>query len=106
MFIADISNSAILQNDIRFAIVETFAREEIGIAYMDRLTTLKKEGGDDAEPAGAASVPAILGTDAGNGPLKQPRRRRASKPRSRLERLDTVQKAKRHVQLPFSFNSL
>ncbi|HET9537756.1 MAG TPA: mechanosensitive ion channel family protein [Mesorhizobium sp.] len=80
VFIADISNSAILQNDIRFAIVETLAREGIGIAYMDRLTTLKKEGGDDAEPAGAAGVPAILGTDAGNGPLKQPRRRRASKP--------------------------
>ncbi len=42
VFIADILNLAILQNDLRFAIVETFAHEQIGIAYIERLTTLGK----------------------------------------------------------------
>ncbi len=79
VFIADISNTAVLQNDLRFSIVETFAREEIGIAYADRLTTFKKEVRDDAAPA-AEIVPAVDGTDSGNGPLKQPRRRKVAKP--------------------------
>ena len=66
-----------LQNDIRFSIVETFAREEIGIAHTFRLTTFEKEPAGDTQPAVVDIAREIEKTEGGNGPLKQERKRKA-----------------------------
>jgi small-conductance mechanosensitive channel len=79
VFIADVSHSGVLQNDIRFSIMETFAREEIGIAHMERLTTLDTEQAPAPQPVVVQMVSGIEATEGGNGPLKQVRKRRAAK---------------------------
>ena len=102
VFIADILNLAILQNDLRFAIVETFAHEQIGIAYIERLTTLGKGPGPGIEPAIAEAVPALERADAGNGPLKQERKRSAAKPSPQPISPSSRQEGKRRPAKPDS----
>jgi small-conductance mechanosensitive channel len=43
VFLADVSNGVIVQNDVRFAILEAFARENIEIPFPQRDVHLKRE---------------------------------------------------------------
>jgi small-conductance mechanosensitive channel len=43
VFLADVSNGIIVQNDVRFAILEAFARENIEIPFPQRDVHLKRE---------------------------------------------------------------
>ncbi|MET0483369.1 MAG: mechanosensitive ion channel family protein [Aestuariivirgaceae bacterium] len=60
VFVADIMSSLAVQNELRYAIIETFAQEGIGIAFMERLSTQGKpaEAAAPVEPAAPAAPPA------------------------------------------------
>ena len=59
LFLADVMNGGIVQNDIRFAILEAFEREGIDIPFPHRTLLIEQNGAvpPSMEPAGVESKP-------------------------------------------------
>ena len=74
MFLADILNGNTVQNDIRFAVLEAFEREGIGMSWTIPST---RRAADGARRSRRESQPILDRTRPRHGALKQPEKRGA-----------------------------